>query len=274
MSSPSYFALFNELKATRPHTDQVWRINPKLTARLWAIDLGLRVPRVLAYTTHTDDLHGLEPSLAVRAGAVRGVVLKPNHGCSARCVFPLVPEGNLGTWRSLFDPMPATWSGWVRQLQQEEARIARQRRSKHPDDVAGPWLIEELLVQERDGGPCLPDDWKAVVIRGRVQLWAQFRRYGRRPRDTVVCYRDRDFREAPEIKPDRAHTSLPGPEHPDELIAAAETAGRAFPAPFVRVDLYDCGGVWFSEVTPEPGGSNRFSADWDRRLGEAWLAPA
>ncbi len=70
---------------------------------------------------------------------------------------------------------------------------------------------------------------------------------------------------------DRYEASLPAPRHPRDLVAAAERIARALPGPFVRVDLYDVpGGVAFGEITPRPGGSQRFTPDLDRRLGEAW----
>ena len=47
------------------------------------------------------------------------------------------------------------------------------------------------------------------------------------------------------------------------MLEVAETLGAAFD--FVRVDLYDVGGeVWFSELTPYPGGGlDRFDPALD-----------
>jgi len=57
------------------------------------------------------------------------------------------------------------------------------------------------------------------------------------------------------------------------MLEIAAVLGSAFD--FVRVDLHEVAGeVWFSELTPYPGGGlDRFDPDLDRLLGSWWQLP-
>jgi hypothetical protein len=57
------------------------------------------------------------------------------------------------------------------------------------------------------------------------------------------------------------------------MLEVAAALGAAFD--FVRVDLYDVDGeVWFSELTPYPGGGlDRFDPALDEWLGARWQLP-
>jgi hypothetical protein len=70
----------------------------------------------------------------------------------------------------------------------------------------------------------------------------------------------------------------PGPVTPPpaslpRMLEIASALGAAFD--FIRVDLYDVAGeVWFSELTPYPGGGlDRFDPALDELLGSWWQLP-
>jgi hypothetical protein len=291
---PSFLELLRQLKAERPWTDPIWSVNAKLDSRLH-VQRHCRLCRLPRLYEVRHELAGIrEPGYADR------VVVKPNQGAVARGVLPLalVPraEGYLGAneWFAGTGEGTVPWDVWVEWLTwKAHAAQHNPRTPGHPDNVAGPWLVEEWIHpapsqevplawrgymrwRQAEEAPILPDDWKAYVIHGRVQFWAQFRRDPGAPRDSgrvAVCYWTREHERIPYgIKRDRRPADLPAAQHPEALTAAAEELASTLPAPFVRLDFYDdASGPVFSEITPEPGGSNRFLAEWDERMGRAWL---
>lgn len=71
--------------------------------------------------------------------------------------------------------------------------------------------------------------------------------------------------------------TLPPPKDLDALIEAAKKISLNIPTPFVRVDLYEADdGVRLGEVTLRPSSLwkkkhlQRFTPEWDRKLGEKW----
>jgi len=197
-----------------------------------------------------------------------GCVIKPNHGGGSLCVLPL--EWNGGRWHSLLGDGSRLWDEWLRHLHIRSQ--TRPRTFPHPDNVRPPWLVEGLV------GGGIPTEWKCYTVGGVVQFVAQFQRDPESPRSTsrrAICYRGRDMAVVPGgVRADtRKVATLPDPAFPAEIIEAAEYVARALPTNFVRVDLYeDAHGVVFSEITPEPGGLNRLSPEWDARVGAAWVA--
>jgi hypothetical protein len=258
-----FSALYRDLKRTRPWDHPIWATNSKLDARAFVEGLGLRVPELYAGPSELEEAQGW--------ALPEACVVKPNDGAVAQGVLPLVHEGT--AYRSLLGDGRRPWPAWCLWL----AQVARRkpRTFPHPDNIRGPWLLEELVLTPERG---LPYEWKFYVIGGTVRFCAQFQRDAQRPRATHRtrrCYRDRDMHPIPGgVKLDRGQDVLPGPRHPEALVAMAETIARALPAPFVRIDLYeDDAGPVFSEITPEPGGNHdAFRPEWDRRLGEAWMA--
>lgn len=133
------------------------------------------------------------------------------------------------------------------------------------------WLYRRiplgLLVEAFAGpGPDLPVDYKFFPFGGRVEyVQVHLDREG----DHRWIVMDRDWNRVSAASPD---PDPPRPAALTEMIAAAETLGRAFD--FVRVDLYDLpAGPRFGEMTFYPGsGLDRFDPPaLDAVMGERWL---
>jgi len=251
----SFAARYRELKASRLRSHPVWDVNAKLAGRDYAAARGVRVPRLLC-------VHENVRMIPPHAGPA---VLKPNDGCSARAVLPLIPAGV--AWRDYFSGEVRPWPEWM-------ARAGTYRQRRAPTDasgIGGPWLLEEMVGD----GIRLPDEWKALVVGGVVQLVAQFRREpgeGRSSSGKRTTYWTRDMERIPGgIKLDRAVCDLPPAIHGAALVETAEMLCRDIDAPMMRVDLYeDEEGVIFGEFTPEPGGTLEFRPEWDAKMGAAW----
>jgi hypothetical protein len=220
----------------------IGQLGDKLAMRAYAAARcpSLRIPAVLWSGTDVAEL----PELPHRW------VLKPNHG-SGRV--------HIGTGRPDLADLRRITAGWL------DEPLFRTR---------GEWVYSQarrvLLVEEFLGGAEPPTDVKFLVFGGRVELvqvdtgrWSDHRRRLYTPDWTPV-----EVREAVAPGP-----VAPPPAALDRMLDVARTLGAAFD--FVRVDLYDVDGeVWFSELTPYPGGGlDPFDPALDRRLGALWQLP-
>lgn len=137
--------------------------------------------------------------------------------------------------------------------------------------VKGPYFAEEVLVQP-GGGP-IPDDLKVYAAYGEV-LHVLLRRMPRHADSRTALYRylDGDGNDLGGVAARRKiDPTIPVPPHLEEVVAVARHLSRAMGVPFCRVDVYDTDrGVVLGEVTREPGGAQRYSADHDERMGAAW----
>jgi hypothetical protein len=259
LRAPSLLARSEALRRVRQHAreatgraDAVWAYNAKDAGADLARRLGVRTPTVLEQPCRLEDLR--EP--------VGRCVVKPVQGASARGVLALVPQDD-GRWLDLNDLQAGArdWEvlrGYLQQL------VDAGRTSNR-------YLVEELV-----DGPtehALPLDWKFVCIGGEVVFsWARDRRNSR----TLAASRYRHFSRqwedlGPLRYPDQHDPTIPGPNHPDELVAVAETIAQALPTIFVRVDLYDPpSGVVFGEITPQSGSPLWVGQELDREYGERW----
>jgi hypothetical protein len=222
----------------------IGRLGDKLAMREYVASVcpSLPVPAVLWCGTDVARLANVE--LPARW------VLKPNHGTM---------RVHLGSGRPDVDRLRRITTGWL------DEPLFRDR---------GEWVYSQarrLLLAEEflgSGGP--PADHKFLVFGGRVELvqveTGRFDDHRRRlyTRDWAPVDVVEDVPPGPVTAPP---ASLP------RMLQLAEALGAAFD--FVRVDLYDVDGeVWFSELTPYPGGGlDRFDPGLDVRLGECWQLP-
>jgi TupA-like ATPgrasp len=166
---------------------------------------------------------------------------------------------HLGAGRPDVDELRRITRGWL------EEPLFRTR---------GEWVYSQaerlLLLEEFLGSGDPPADHKFLVFGGRVALvQVDTDRFGDRrrrlyTRDWTPVDVDEDVAPGP-VGPPPA--SLP------RMLAVAEALGRDLD--FIRVDLYDVDGeVWFSELTPYPGGGlDRFDPALDSWLGSLWQLP-
>ena len=247
----------------------VFKFNDKMSGRRLGEMSGVRVP---------DLLQG--PTSLRRLVAPEGpAILKPVNGCTARGVFPLVPQRG-GIFRELFTGGSLTWSDVVegalaaKHSKRNEELLAR----GHYDALRPPWIVEELVERRGRGGRReLPYDWKAFCFGGRVEVIRQAIHFPEKPFSLKVKWYDRNWSPVGEVAPAtrwKFSPRLPKPKHPSALVEAFEAVASRVDSPFVRVDLFEdeAGPVW-GEVTPHPtGGHMQFVQEWDERLGRAWDA--
>jgi hypothetical protein len=265
-SPPSFYALFESMKRQhewlqRDHSVRhpIWNANAKIAGRSLAASLGVSVPRLLA---------GPMPGKGLEQPDAERFVVKPVEGHSGRGVYALVRDGE-GLW-SVLDDRPIGWD-------EIRSRLAAEAEAERISREA---FVEELIPGDpppgssaEDRARALPFDWKCYCIGAQVEVVMQKDGRGRRGnRGAQYKFWTRELTELGPVRhQQRYDASLPPPRHPRDLVENAERVARALPGPFVRVDLYDGPeGVVFGEITPHPGGEQRFTPDLDQRLGEAW----
>ena len=206
---------------------------------------GLRIPRVLWSGTDATDL--------ARAPLPERWVLKPNHGTM---------RVHLGTGRPDVAALRRITADWLDEPLWPER---------------GEWVYSQarrlLIAEEFLGRPGkVLTDHKFLVFGGRVRLVQVDS--GRLTGSHARRLYTRDWTPVRAHEPHIAPGAVTGPPPTlPEMLAVAETLGGAFD--FIRVDLYEIdGAIWFSELTPYPGGGlDPFDPDLDRVLGGYWELP-
>lgn len=231
----------------------VWGINDKDDARAWAERLGLRQPQLLGRYESAD--------LVPWAALPDRVVLKPTEGAAGRGVLLLQREGE--AWRELRTRHQLTTAD----VEERLAGLAAAGKTSAT-------LIAEELVEDprRPGRP--PVDWKVVTFFGRVGVvQAKAWHLGDDGRPSAAWrFFDEDWNDLGRAKAWRdLDPTIEPPLHAEELLATARRVSSAVPRAMLRVDLYDAvDGVVFGEITPAPGGAQRYRRDLDHHLGALW----
>lgn len=196
-------------------------------------------------------LAALEPGMLLEPR-----VVKPVHGRDSVGVAALVPRAE-GGWHDVlrrrsfttFDELIADLG-----LPLREERIKTDR-----------WVVEELLLPP-DGTYRPVDDIKVYAFRGVVAC-------------TMIVAKDAPKKRYRWFDPDwrpidvgqyaaKTDGTIGPPPHAEEIRALAGRLSQEVPLPFVRVDCYDTSrGPVVGELTPLPGGHDKFSEEWDERLG-------
>ena len=178
-------------------------------------------------------------------------VLKPNHGTG---------RVHIATGRPDLADLRRITTGWL------DEPLYRER---------GEWVYSQarrlLLAEEFLGSGAPPVDFKFLVFGGRVRLvQVDTGRFGDHRRRLYTP----DWTPVDVVEDVAAGPVTPPPASLPRMIDVASQLGAAFD--FVRVDLYDVDGeVWFSELTPYPGGGlDRFDPALDELLGGWWQLPS
>jgi hypothetical protein len=191
-------------------------------------------------------------------------VVKPHNGAANRGVYLLV----------------RTSDGRYRDLMSGATRSAAQIRDDYADLVSRGLVsirltVEELLAPRPELSDVIdaPDDFKVYCFYDRAPVVMQRRMFGRSdPRDWKFKFWTRDWDDLGPVKyANRCDSRLERPAGADELIAAAERAGRRLAIPFVRLDLFDTDrGIVFGEVSGHPGPPEVWAPEIDELLGREW----
>lgn len=259
-SGPSYL---DKLEAARRTSriagelgtrEPVWDINDKLAAYHWVDQLGVRRPAV----------HGEFPDI----GAVDWSSLPP------RCVIkPVSGAGSLGV--QLLERRGSAWQELRTARAVTPAQVcAAVRRLAEEKKVSERVIVEELVSDPQHPGAA-PVDWKFYTFFGHVSI-VQARAHapgsdGQRRVDVKIF--DSSWRDlgSDSYLGSAYDDSVPPPRDGAALRSMAARISAAVPRAFLRVDLYeDEEGPVFGEITPYPGGGQRFRRDIDRMLGSCW----
>ncbi|MGY1885326.1 ATP-grasp fold amidoligase family protein [Blastococcus sp. SYSU DS0753] len=142
--------------------------------------------------------------------------------------------------------------------------------------LLGEWAYRQarklFLVEEHIAAGEPLDDYKFFVFHGKVAAIQVDR--GRFTTGQARNFYTPDWEPLPVQKTVRSGPSTAAPKNLAAMLRAAEVL--AHPFDFMRVDLYDAGGiVWFGELTPYPGGGvTRFEpVEFDAWLGARWSVP-
>ncbi len=222
----------------------IGQLGDKLAMKAYAAGRcpDLRVPAVL--------WSGADVAAFATADLPERWVLKPNHGTM---------RVHIGSGRPDVAELRRVTAGWL------DEPLCRTR---------GEWVYSQarrvLLAEEFLGSGEPPVDHKFLVFGGRVELvqvdtgrFGDHRRRLYRPDWTPVDVSE-DVAPGPVTAP---------PALLSRMLEVAARLGAEFD--FVRVDLYAVDGeVWFSELTPYPGGGlDRFDPALDVQLGALWQLP-
>jgi hypothetical protein len=233
----------------------VWDINGKHNAHQWAGHLGVRRPCLVG--SYTDVAAVPWGSLPDR------VILKPETGAGGAGVYLLERRGD--QWHDLL-------AGRHTSLEHVSKSLHALARSGKVSDR----IIVEEAVKDPRRPEAAPVDWKFYTFFGHVAIvlarapTPDLR--GGPPRALWRVF-DEHWTDlgADAYNGHEYDASIEPPLAGQALVAVAAEISAAVPRPFLRVDLYeDEKGPVFGEITPEPGGRQRFRRDIDRRLGACW----
>lgn len=233
--------------------EPVWSINDKRDTYAWVDRMGVRRPAELARAPEVAALRWA--SLPDR------IVLKPERGAGGHGVRLL--ERRSDTWFDLIGEVTLD----IDTVRHEHSALV------DADKVSAEVFVEEMVHDpQRPRG--VPIDWKAYAFFGAVGLVVGRARSvasdsSPKPRFRVFDGSWDDL--GPDATRYRYDPGIALPTHPDDVLDVARRLSAAVPRPFVRVDMYDGqSGVVLGEITPEPGGPQRFRRDIDQRLGSLW----
>lgn len=245
------------VRKTQPYEKHpVWDYNTKLASRDLTPLTGVYPPYLFAVADTVDELPIPQ----------HPCVLKPNNGSGGKCVFLISPRED-GLYNEVHTGEVLSWD-------EIKSRATTPRRKRlNRDNVEGPWLLEELLL-DSEGKPLC--NWQFYCFGGEPAVVAQT--VQRLPGGTYKRrWYDSEWNDIGDIRPSPKMTytpSLEPPAHPGELLRAARDVAEHIPASFIRVDLYDdpVGGPVFGEITPWPGSNLPFVPEWETKLGDLWYA--
>lgn len=192
--------------------------------------------------------------IPIHLARLQAGVIKPINATNAWGVLPFRRTGAYSA-RNLFDGKTYSFTELLEILHTPMQRYMFPNR----------WQIEELL-NAPDRPDHVPDDFKAYAFAGQVPLILQVRRGAKGNR---YKFYDSSWTAVDTGKyHGETDNSLPPPANPQVLLDLACKISNDLPAPFCRIDLFETPrGPVVGELTPEPGGYQKFDAQTDLYLG-------
>lgn len=187
-----------------------------------------------------------------------GTVVKPRNGEGSRGVFVIRTEAEV------LEIKTGTWlSGGVSALRPRIAHLVG--TGFVPRDR---WIREDFVTEDPATG-ALARDFKVFAFYGDCPLiWEMIRQP-----TTAACWWGPDGRAVDAGQLFSYYPHFDGIGFPPAVLDLARRISREIPAPFLRLDILNGhDGPVLGEFTGHSGNYDRMNREWDRRLGEAFLA--
>lgn len=231
----------------------LWQLPYKLRNYSLAQSHGVAVPKVYQVWKRPEDI-------TLSALSAQKVVLKSDGGHSGHAVFIL--QRTSDGWETL--------DGSIRFPGDQPSSEILDRLQRW----YGPYFAEQLL--EGTSEAAIPEDIKVYTAYGKILqvLLMQAgtdgsmdrRSYTRRYVDAT----GEDLGRVAEMG--TRNEEIPTPANMGEIAETARQLSIAVGMPFVRVDLYQTPhGLVLGELTPTPGGRQRYRAEHDAMMGLEWV---
>ena len=257
-SEKMQWRIINDRREILRHTCDK-RASKRLAAETGAAaGVEINIPRQLAWSPTSDGMIAVLRQLHASGTLPERWVMKPNHSSGRALAVEGTPD-----WKIIEEAARA----WLA-----------------PSRFAGlhwiwPYVTAEagLLAEEFIPGDQPPIEWQLWIISGHIEYVIAQQRIGNLPKRSAF---DRSWRR---LTPwyNRAVASLDLMIPPKNWVTIEQVAlALGGQWDMIRVDLFedDCGGVWFSELTPYPleglfSESNEIST-FNKAAGAAWSLPA
>jgi len=130
------------------------------------------------------------------------------------------------------------------------------------------WITEELIKSADENANFIPANYNFLCFYGKCEI----ARIIERSPNTADSWFDRQGNitfAGPVI--DSKNSSFIK-NVPEEYYELAESISKKIPVPFLRIDFnISSRGLIFNEFTPRPGSYKKFTKEWDRKLGIAFM---
>ncbi|GAB3843634.1 hypothetical protein GCM10028800_05690 [Nesterenkonia populi] len=261
LEGPSFLTLlaayreFYDLRFEAETLDGIpmWQMPYKLRNYALAQSHGISTPNIHQVWGDPEDID-------LSSIPAQRIVLKSDGGHSGHGVFVL--ERSPSGWTTL--------DGLLRFEGQKPAPEILERFA----EWHGPYFAEEFL--ESTTGALVPEDIKVYTMYGEPQqiLLMQADEQGSMSRKEFTRrYLGPQGDDLGKVAEMGTHNpDISAPENLEEISETARHLSRAAGMPFVRVDLYQTPrGLVLGELTPTPGGRQRYRREHDEKMGRAWI---
>lgn len=224
-----------------------WRICSKTRASKFAAEFGVQCPRILRDNFSADELTEID------AG-----VIKPKAVGGSNGVY-------IKFGKRVYDVKHHVFFKYsVRDLKRRMKMLVENRKVD-----ADQWYIEEYIQESEALSFLMPHDLKFYCFYGHIETVLEVRRYP----ELGFCWWDEHGNSISTGKYE--NLLFPGRGFSTSDLAVVRALSLGIPAPFVRIDFLSTGKqMVFGEITPSPGDYDKFSEEFDARLGREFIHAA